>query len=390
MSVVVSGMGIVSALGIGAEANLSALRRGESGIGPIRNFATSHNLASGDLTLSDNELKRLLEIAENQTVSRTTLLAMLAAEEALQSAEIGDRSRVALVTATSVAGMDLTPRFYAEFMKNPAAGRLRFVAQHDCASTTERIKKHCGLGGYATAISTACSSAANAMIMAARLIESGLADTVVAGGADALSLYTLNGFRSLMILSSEPCKPFCETRNGLNLGEGAAFVVLQRSAEAKHAKARLAGYANANDAFHQTALTAEGRGPELAMRQALAKAGLAPDDISYINLHGTATPNNDSAESSAISRIWGDKIPPFSSTKPFTGHTLAAAGAIEAVFSVMSIENGEIWPNLNFTQPMQSFGHEPVTQLQKADVRNVISNSFGFGGNCSSLIFSKP
>lgn len=388
MSVVISGLGIVSALGIGVEENLAVLRSSRSAIGPIRNFKTLHNVPAGEISQSNDELKNLLGLDERLTFSRTSLLGMLAAQEALRDAKIDDTSQTALISATTVGGIDLTPTFYKDFMNDENRGRLRFVAQHDCASSTERIRQYCHLGGFSTAISTACSSSANAIIMGARLIQQGLTQTVVAGGTDALCAYTLNGFKSLMILDAQKCRPFDATRAGLNLGEAAAYVVLQKSDDAKQIHCRLAGYANANDAHHQTAMTNEGRGAEAAMRQALQYAEIQSDEIDYINAHGTGTPNNDASEARAMQSIWGEKLPPFSSTKAFTGHTLAAAGSVEAVFTALSIEQNLIWPNLNFEHPMEEIPLIPTTQLLEKEVNTVLSNSFGFGGNCTSLIFS--
>ncbi len=229
---------------------------------------------------------------------------------------------------------------------------------------------------------------------AARLIEDGKLDLAIAGGTDAMSLFTLNGFNSLMILDSRPCMPYDENRKGLNLGEGAGYVVLVSDRVAatltKKPTVKLTGYANANDAFHQTASSPEGKGNFLAMQGALAMSGLEAGDIDYINLHGTGTPNNDVSEGTAIQKIFGDKVPKSSSTKAFTGHTLGACGAIEAIFSILAIEEKMIFPNLRFKTPMKELNFIPVTELmENVDVKSVLSNSFGFGGNCSSLIFQK-
>lgn len=385
----VTGIGIVSALGVGVEANLASLRQGKDGIGKVDNFKTTIDVPVGELKLSNKELQRRLGLDEREVVSRTSLLGMLAAKEALEDAGIRDRSQVAFISSTTVGGMDLTPTFYRDYMADSSKGHLRYVSQHDCASSTNAIADYCGIGGFRTAISTACSSAANALMMGARMIEQGLVDVAVVGGTDALCAYTLDGFKSLMILDVEKCRPFDESRAGLNLGEAAAYIVLQRSDIASKSYCTLAGYGNANDAYHQTAVSAEGHGPRMAMEMALEKAGLKPADISYINAHGTGTPNNDASESAAMKAIWGDKVPSFSSTKSFTGHTLAAAGAIEAVFSILAIKHQQIWGNLNYTTPIAGLDLVPVTETCSCEVNAVLSNSFGFGGNCSSVIFSR-
>ena len=196
-----------------------------------------------------------------------------------------------------------------------------------------------------------------------------------------------------MILDTERCKPFDNNRRGLNLGEGAAFVVIESE---QHAASRgatilteIAGYGNACDAFHQTASSPDGEGAFLAMTKALAAAEMVPGDIDYINAHGTGTPNNDQSESMAIRRVFGENVPPVSSTKSFTGHTTSAAGAIETVISLMAL-NGQFLPeNLGWSTPMDEGGIIPVTETRSASLSNVMCNSFGFGGNDSSLILSK-
>ena len=226
------------------------------------------------------------------------------------------------------------------------------------------------------------------------MIKSGKLDRVIVGGTDALSKFTINGFKTLMILSDGYNKPFDNNRKGLNLGEAAAFLVLESEElvkkENKKVLARVSGYANANDAFHQTASSENGDGAFLAMEKAFKIANLQPDQIDYVNVHGTATPNNDLSEGRALVRLFGEnKVPDFSSTKAFTGHTLAAAAAIEAVFSVLAIQNNVVFPNLNFETPMAEFDLIPQTTLKNKNIEHVLSNSFGFGGNCSTLIFSK-
>jgi len=197
-----------------------------------------------------------------------------------------------------------------------------------------------------------------------------------------------------MILDRSACHPFDENRAGLTLGEGSAYLVLESeesvAAGNKKVLAEVSGYGNANDAYHQTASSPDGTGPYLAMTKALRSAGLRPGDIGYVNVHGTGTQNNDLTEGTAMERVFGDHVPPFSSTKGFTGHTLGAAGAVETVFSVLALVNGTIFPNLNFTTPMKELNIRPVTNLiTGADLCHVLSNSFGFGGNCSSVILSK-
>jgi 3-oxoacyl-[acyl-carrier-protein] synthase-1 len=258
---------------------------------------------------------------------------------------------------------------------------------------TEIVADQLGITDFVTTISTACSSSANAVFYAARLIKNGIIDVAVAGGTDALTKFTLNGFNTLMILDEAYCKPFDEHRRGLNLGEGAGYLVLvsEKVAATLSNKpyCKLSGYANANDAYHQTASSPDGTGSYMAMQGALAKSGLEPADIDYINLHGTGTPNNDSSEGIAIKRLFEPAYPPMSSTKSFTGHTLGASGGIEAVFSALAIKHGIVYPNLRFETQMNELPFIPEREFSKGgNIRNVMSNSFGFGGNCTSLIFS--
>ena len=208
-----------------------------------------------------------------------------------------------------------------------------------------------------------------------------------------MSRFTLNGFKSLYILSHDICKPFDKYRKGLNLGEGAGFVVLESEdllmKTGNNPLCRLSGYANMNDAFHQTASSPNGEGAYLTMGKAIERAGIKTSDIDYINMHGTGTDNNDLSEGMALKRLFGDNTPPFSSTKSYIGHTLGAAGGIEAVFSVLSITENLIFPNLFFSEPIAELGFSPVTDIiSGVCINNVLSNSFGFGGNNASLVFS--
>jgi 3-oxoacyl-[acyl-carrier-protein] synthase-1 len=290
--------------------------------------------------------------------------------------------------------MDKTESFFAAFLKDNNSGRLKDVLNHECGAVTELVADGLGIKNFVTTISTACSSSANSIFFGARLIKHNLLDVVVAGGADALTKFTLNGFNTLQILDAGFCMPFDENRHGLNLGEGAGYVVLVSERVAANIQeklyCRLSGYSNANDAHHQTASSPDGAGSYAAMKGALELSGLQTTDISYINLHGTGTFNNDISEGTAIQRLFKPPYPKMSSTKAFTGHTLGASGGIEAVFSSLAVKHNIIYPNLRLQTPMQALPFVPETVFQKnISVNHVLSNSFGFGGNCSSLIFSK-
>ncbi len=394
MDVVISGKGIVSALGIGVQQTLDALLAMRSGVGTMRFLASEHKeLPVGEVPLSDAELKAALGIDARVEISRTALMAIHAVRQALSDAELLGRDlsalRIAFISGTTVAGMDITERHYDDL----EAGRGGdFLRGHDCGASSQIVADFFGIFADVRTISTACSSAANALILGANMLKAGQADIVIAGGSEALSVFHLNGFNSLMILDHERCRPFDASRAGLNLGEGAAYVVLEskESAEKRnaHIAAHLTGYGNACDAFHQTATSDNGDGPYLAMAEALKMANLQPQDISYVNAHGTGTPNNDKSESIALTRLFGNNVPPFSSTKAFTGHTTSASGSIESVICLLAMDKNFLPPSLGFKDAMEG-GLAPVANVQTATLENVMCNAFGFGGNDSSLILSR-
>ncbi|HUH28227.1 beta-ketoacyl-[acyl-carrier-protein] synthase family protein [Gelidibacter sp.] len=395
MGVAITGMGIISAIGHSVEENKTSLLASKSGIGNLRHILTNHSQAIkvGEVLLSNAELTRQLHLPEIHNYTRTGLLGLVAATAALENSNISDCStyRTGFISSTTVGGMDMTEQYIKQFATDVTT--QKYIATHHAGDSTQKIADTLGINGLVTTISTACSSAANAIMLGERLIKAGKLDRVVVGGTDSLSKFTINGFKTLMIQSDALCAPFDAHRKGLNLGEAAAYLVLESDTvvqkEKKDVLAYLSGYGNANDAFHQTASSDNGEGAFLAMQKALEIANLNPDQIDYINAHGTATPNNDLSESIALKRVFGDQMPDFSSTKSFTGHTLAAAGAIEAVFSILALQEQYLFPNLNFNTPMPETGLKPITSGIKKEIRHVLSNSFGFGGNCSTLIFSK-
>jgi 3-oxoacyl-(acyl-carrier-protein) synthase len=393
--VTIAGAGVISAIGNNIGECLSSFEKGQAGMGEPAYLDTTHDeLPVAEVKLNNAQLAARAGLSA--PASRTALLSLIAAKEALDDAAIPgiDTLRTGFVSANTVGGMDRTESFFPAFLSDQRRGKLREVLQHECGHITEGVADHLGLRHYQTTISTACSSSANAIFFGARLIRNGILDVVVAGGADALTKFTLNGFNALMILDPDYCKPFDNDRKGLNLGEGAGYLVLVSDKVAASSlsanRITLSGYCNANDAYHQTASSPDGRGSWLAMKGALERSGLQPADIDYINLHGTGTQNNDLAEGTAIRRLFDPAYPRMSSTKSFTGHTLGASGGIEAVFSVLAIRHGLVYPNLRFQTPMAELSFTPQTAFFKDQpIRHVMSNSFGFGGNCSSLIFSK-
>ncbi len=398
MNIAITGEGIICAIGDNKQQVLESLQQQRSGIGEMRYLrSTHHELPVGEVKHSDDELMAALGIDAPEPVSRTALLGMVAVRQALDDADLLSPLtshlsplKILLISGTTVAGMDVTERFFSDIQQRDE--HLSCLNYHRCGSNTRLIADHFGLFSDYTTISTACSSAANALILGARLLEAGEADIVVAGGTEALSVFHLNGFRSLMILDEQPCRPFDETRAGLNLGEGAAYVVMESEAMAARRQrpvhAWLRGYGNACDAFHQTASSDNGEGAYLAMTEALTMAGLQPQDIQYVNAHGTGTPNNDASESAALRRVFAEQMPLVSSTKSFTGHTTSASGSIEAVICLLALQHQFVPANLGWQHQMAD-GITPTLGLPHHALQNVVCNAFGFGGNDSSLVFAR-
>jgi 3-oxoacyl-[acyl-carrier-protein] synthase-1 len=395
-TVFVAGVGVISGIGNNTAECLNALRNSRAGIDKIKYLQTVHQdiFPVAEVKLSNDELAQLSGFGPG--ISRTAMLSLIAAREAKNDAGIQNFAslRTGFISANTVGGMDKTEGFFEQFMANPAKGKLRNVVNHECGKVTELVADELGIKNYISTISTACSSSANAIMYGARLIKNNILDVVIAGGTDALTRFTLNGFNTLMILDTQYCQPFDANRRGLNLGEGAGYITLVSERVAtglqKAPYCTLSGYCNANDAYHQTASSPDGTGSFMAMEGALKMSGLKPEDIGYINLHGTGTQNNDNSEGTAIKRLFDPHFPKMSSTKSFTGHTLGASAGIEAVFSALSAQQGFIYPNLRFETQIPDHPFAPETSFtQNADLNHVLSNSFGFGGNCSSLIFSK-
>ncbi|WP_336515403.1 beta-ketoacyl-[acyl-carrier-protein] synthase family protein [Pollutibacter soli] len=394
--VFIASTGTISSIGKDTETSLQSLENGVAGMDTMHWLESSHKgkLPVAEVKFSNAELASICGL--NEHIPRTALLSAIAAKEAVDKSGIDLKSglRIGFISANTVGGMDKTENFFKPFLADHSKGHLRNVVHHECGSVTEIVADLLGVKDFISTISTACSSSANAIFFGARLIKQNRLDVVIAGGADALTRFTLNGFNTLMILDDKFCRPFDENRKGLNLGEGAGYVVMVSEKIANTLKTKptisLSGYANANDAYHQTASSPDGAGSYFAMKFALEMSRLKPADISYINLHGTGTQNNDIAEGTAVKRLFDPVFPPMSSTKSFTGHTLGASGGIEAVFSVLALQNDLIFPNLRFETAITGLPFKPVTELLKGKgLKHVMSNSFGFGGNCSSLVFSK-
>lgn len=390
MNIFITGYGTISSIGKNVEETFEALLSEKSGIKQGFNAHTKR-FKVGEVDLTNEELMSTFHLKTNG--SRTALLGMVAAKEAFKQHSLLAEIRTGLISGTSVGGMDISENEYAKYHKALPTNKLNYL-HHPSGTTTEQIAKELGITGFINTISTACSSAANAIMLGARMIRANKLDRVIVGGTDGMTNFTISGFRSLMIFDEDFCRPFDESRKGLNLGEGAGFLVLESENSIQRTKKKplaiLTGWSNASDAFHQTASSPEGNGAILAMTKALEIAKLKPQDIDYINAHGTATPNNDLSESKAFINVFNGKVPPFSSTKPYTGHTLAACGGIEAIIAILSMNNNVLFPNLNHHNPIEETGLIPIKSIQKnRNINHVLSNSFGFGGNNSTLILSK-
>ena len=394
---VITGVGIISAAGRGVEAVAAALRTGRTGLGPLSLFHSARH-AEAQVGQIREDVDRLADAVRG---SRSDKLAWIAAREALQRAGLAevpqrsaiDPARIGVVLGATVGGELASEEVLGKFLNEGRrrCGRLRY---HECASAADLCARQLGAAGPRFTLSTACSAGALAIAAGAELIAAGEADVVLAGGCDSLCRLTLNGFGSLLLLDPSGCRPFDAHRAGISLGEGAGMLVLE-TAETARARgavvvARLAGWGASCDAYHATAPHPEGDGAALAMQRALQRGRLRPDDIDYVNAHGTGTRDNDLVEAKALKRIFGERLPPFSSTMRFFGHALAASGAIKAVVCVSALQRQEIPPNPGFQDADPQIGLEPVRETRAGRLRRIMSNSFGFGGNNAVLIFSAP
>lgn len=389
----VTGMGIISPIGNSVAENREALQEGRHGFSSIELFPTKYAslLPFGEIKIPNETLKEKLGVTA-KGVTRTTLLALHAFQQAIGDSALNasalQSSDTALINGNTIGGMCCSDELYMDANHNDVGSE--YISSYNLGTINIYLQQRYKIGGVVNTFNTACSSSANAIAYGARLIRNGFAKRAIVGGTDSLAKFTINGFNSLNILSSSYCRPFDEGRSGLNLGEGAAFLVLEKEEDVKGKKvyAEVSGWANTNDAFHPSSISDDGEGPYLSMTQALKVANLRPEQIDFINTHGTGTENNDEKEGIAMNRVFTTP-PPFSSTKSNIGHTLGAAGAIEAVFCLLNLLHQEVYLSLNFKKPIEATGLSPVTEYKKMNLRHVMSNSFGFGGNCSSLIFSK-
>jgi len=391
--VVVTGMGVVSVAGWTLDETWGAIVEGRSGLGTLTLFESQRcgKLPVGEVTGDPAERSGL------PGGSRSDHLAVWAARQAWGDAGLAehrwDTDRGAVVLGALTGGMLFTEEFLTR-LRLEGQVDARHLDDRACCNSADRIAEIFGLGGFRTTVSNACASGGSALGLGCDLIEAGEADVVLAGGVDSLNRIVLNGFNSLMLVSPDGCRPFDSERKGMSVGEGAGVLVLESEEHAIQRGARvrawLAGRGNTCDAYHVSAPQPEGRGLCEAMRLALAGAGLSPSAVDYINAHGTGTADNDPAEARAIRALFGDAAPAVSSTKRFFGHTLAAAGAIEAIVTVLALEHQAIPPNLGLRTVDPKIPLSPVTEYRPAKLDVAMSTSLGFGGNNSAVLFRRP
>lgn len=384
-----------SGLGHGLGATLAALRAQKSGLVPCT-FETVTDLATyiGEVAGID-EAPLPASLAEYEC--RNNRLAWLGLQQDGFNAAVGaaaarhGRRRIGVLLGTSTSGILQTEQAYRR--RDPVTGALpddfNYRTTHNTYSVADFVRTAFNLEGPAVVVSTACSSSAKVFASAARMITAGVIDAAIVGGVDSLCLTTLYGFNSLELLSSAPCRPYDADRNGLSIGEAAAFILLERPAASLDADAvLLLGAGESSDAHHMSSPHPEGLGARMAMAAALKTAGLQPADIDYINLHGTATPSNDAAEGRAVAALFGGSVP-CSSTKGATGHTLGAAGGLEAVISALALQHGFLPGGVNTRYVDPDIPIQYLTANQQRAPRRVLSNSFGFGGTNCSLILGR-
>lgn len=373
----------VNALGRSTAEVLAALDAGRSGLGPSPLPATMETVVGaipGALAPLPAE-----HAAYDTRLARIGWLAFEEVRGALEGAVARwGPHRVGVVLGTSTGGLEETEQAFDHWRREGTLpARYDYEHQHNFAAFGELLARAAGVTGPSYVVSTACSSSGKVASSAARLIRASVLDAVLIGGIDSLTRMTLQGFHSLGILSSQPCRPFGAGRDGINIGEGAALLLVER--EASDPGAVLLGVGESADAYRMSSPEPGGRGAREAMERALAQAGLTPAELDHINAHGTATPLNDAAESIAIEAVFGRRVP-VSSTKGYTGHLLGGAGGTEMVFALHAIRTGRLPATLGATPLDPAVAIDVVTEPREQPVRTVLSNSFAFGGSNVAVV----
>jgi 3-oxoacyl-[acyl-carrier-protein] synthase-1 len=385
----VSDYTVVSALGAGKQSTLAALQAGRTGLAR-QPFETSNLDTWLGVVAGLDEVT--LPSALKHYDCRNNRLAWMAlqtdgfAERAKQARRRWGSHRIGIFLGTSTSGILQTEQAYRH--RDPISGalpaNLRYAETHNTYALADFVRIALHLEGPAAVVSTACSSSAKVFGMASRMMTVGLIDAAIVGGVDTLCMTTLYGFNALELLSPDICRPWDAQRHGLSLGEGAAFALLERNC--KTPRAWMLGIGESSDGHHMSSPHPQGAGAADAMRSALRQADLHPEQVDYVNLHGTATPNNDASEDLAMQAVFGNQTP-CSSTKGATGHTLGAAGGLEAGIAMLALAHSFMPGGLNLTTPDPTLGSRYLSANQSHTLRVVASNSFGFGGSNTCLIF---
>ncbi|HYS77091.1 MAG TPA: beta-ketoacyl-[acyl-carrier-protein] synthase family protein [Burkholderiales bacterium] len=387
---VISRFSVVNSLGRGSESMLRALREKRSGLAPCGFETARIDTYVGPVPELD-EFRVRPDLQDYDC--RNNRLAQLCLEQdgfAKEIAAARDRygaGRIGLYLGTSTSGLHTTELAYRR--RDPKTGALpadyRYAKTQNAYSLGEFVRRYLGLAGPGFVVSSACSSSAKVLGNAARMIAAGICDAAVVGGVDSLCLMTLYGFHSLGLTSPGPCRPYDVDRDGISIGEGGGFALLERAERVESGAIQLLGVGESSDAYHMSTPHPEGLGARMAMQQALDSAGLEPSDIDYVNLHGTATRSNDASEDKAVFEVFGRQTP-CSSTKGATGHLLGAAGITEAIISILAIEDGLIPGSANTRSVDPALKCNYLLENRQAKVARALTNSFGFGGSNCSLV----
>lgn len=382
----ITAYGLACGLGRDTAAVLERLRAGERGLSPVPldvPFATVTGTVPGELPELDARIAQ-----HDSRLARVTQLGFASiADEVARAVSQWGPARVACVLGTSTGGIWATEVAHAAHHHEGTLPKtFDYAAQHPFHITTDICQKLGGFEGPRYIVSTACSSSGKVFASARRLLDAGLADAVLVGGADALCHTTVRGFFSLGVMAEGPCMPFSADRPGMNIGEGAAFALVERSGVPR---ATLLGVGESSDAYHPSSPHPEGRGALAAMQDALAQGGVAASEVDYVNAHGTGTKHNDSAESCAVEALLGREVPVVS-TKGYTGHTLGACGAVEAIFGIVAIEEGFMPASVGSTPRDPEISIRVLAERLDMTPRYVLSNSFAFGGNNCSVLLGRP
>jgi 3-oxoacyl-[acyl-carrier-protein] synthase I len=383
----------VSALGAGREALRSALHGRRGGLRPGDFPGAPEGIWLGRVAgVEEVALPPALASfsCRNNRLAEMALATDEFAEAVHAARERYGAARIAVCLGTSTSGIEETERAYRHRSPDGALpAEFDYERTQDLQSLPRYVRARLGLRGPAFAISTACTSGARSFLEAAVLIEAGLADAVVVGGVDTLCRMTLQGFASLELLSRGPCRPCAADRDGISIGEAAALALLERADSAPPDAVLLLGAGASTDGHHMSSPHPDGLGAVASMRAALDAAGLAPDAVDYVNLHGTGTRSNDAMEDRAVAYLFGDRGVPCSSVKGWTGHTLGASGAVEALVAALCLEDGLVPGCLGVKQADPEFRSDVATANRAAPLRRVLSNSFGFGGSNCSLVLGR-